>query len=379
MLKKSAMKRERILVVDDLPDNLTIAQTILEDEGYEVSLVTDGQTALEEIAHSPPDLLLLDVMMPEMDGYEVTRRLRQDRRLPFIPILLISANDQSSVVEGLDAGADDFIRKPVDVEELLARVRSLLRLKHSIDERDRTARLREDFVARLTHDLRIPLVAANRILKLMREGRYCEVSPEMGEMLDNTIVSNNDLLQMVNALLEVYRHEASSKTLDFSECDLSQLATEIVQELTLLAEEKELTLTLELAAPHITVMGDPVELRRVLVNLVGNAIKFTDRGSIVVRLASGQESRIDRDGSSPAVPAAILEVEDTGPGISATDQKTLFERFHSGTNPSSGTGLGLYLSSLIVKAHQGTIKVISELGQGSLFRVSLPVRQGHRA
>lgn len=127
----------RILLVDDVPDNLILIQTILESEGYEIDLLGDGTTALAEIQQSPPDLIILDVIMPGVDGYEVTRRIRNNPKLPFIPILLISAFIESSVVQGLDTGANDFIRKPIDVDELLARVRSLLRLKHSIDEQAR--------------------------------------------------------------------------------------------------------------------------------------------------------------------------------------------------------------------------------------------------
>jgi DNA-binding response OmpR family regulator len=127
--------------VDDSPDNLFLIQAILEEEGYEIDSVGDGATALAKVEQSPPDLIILDVIMPGIDGYEVTRRIRNNPNLPFIPILLISAFTESSVVEGLDTGANDFIRKPITVDELLARVRSLLRLKQSIDERDRTSRV----------------------------------------------------------------------------------------------------------------------------------------------------------------------------------------------------------------------------------------------
>jgi signal transduction histidine kinase len=369
-------KRHRILAVDDVPDNLIIAQVILEDEGYEVSLVGDGRTALHLIEQSPPDLVLLDVMMPDMNGYEVSQCIRQNRNLPFIPILLITANDQSSVVEGLDAGADDFIRKPVDVDELLARVRSLLRLKQSIDERDRTAQLREDFVARFTHDLRIPLVAANRILKLFRKGNYFEVSLQVQEMLDGMISSNTDLLQLVNTLLEVYRHEAGCKKLEFSSLNMAGLAQEVAQELLPLAQEKELTLRVQLVrgteASDTTIMGDRIELRRVLVNLVGNAIKFTEAGGIEIQITAPSKSTLTQDGSASMTSWIVLGVKDTGIGISLEDQKSLFERFQPGKSQASGSGLGLYLACLIVKAHQGKLEVESELGQGSLFTVRLP-------
>lgn len=125
--KRQATKR--ILVVDDIEDNVSLLQVILTEEGYEVDTAIDGKSALAKIEASPPDLLLLDAMMPKMDGYEVTRRIRQNNKLPFIPILLITAYVEADVPKGLELGANDFIRKPIDYDELLARVKSTLRLK----------------------------------------------------------------------------------------------------------------------------------------------------------------------------------------------------------------------------------------------------------
>jgi CheY-like chemotaxis protein len=125
--KRQAAKR--ILVVDDIEDNVSLLQVILTEEGYEVDTATDGKSALAKIEASPPDLVLLDAMMPQMNGYEVTRRIRQNKKLPFIPILLITAYIEANVPKGLDLGANDFIRKPIEYDELLARVKSTLRLK----------------------------------------------------------------------------------------------------------------------------------------------------------------------------------------------------------------------------------------------------------
>jgi CheY-like chemotaxis protein len=125
--KRQATKR--ILVVDDIEDNVSLLQVILTEEGYEVDTAIDGKSALAKIEASPPDLVLLDAMMPKMDGYEVTRRIRQNNKLPFIPILLITAYIEADVPKGLELGANDFIRKPIDYDELLARVKSTLRLK----------------------------------------------------------------------------------------------------------------------------------------------------------------------------------------------------------------------------------------------------------
>jgi len=372
----NATKADRILVVDDAPDNVLLVQTILEEEGYEISSADNGFSALSQIDKSPPDLLLLDVMMPGMDGYEVTQRIRQNKELPFIPILLITAHDSASVVQGLDMGADDFIRKPVEMDELLARVRSLLRLKHSVDDRDSIALQREDFVSRLAHDLRTPLVAADRMLTLMQQGALGEISLPMRDAFGTMVRSNKNLISMVNMLLEVYRYEAGRKSLSFAAVDLRQLVAEVAQELAPLADAKGLSVNLDLtegadSGAIAEYPGDRLELHRLLTNLVGNAIKFTDSGSIDIRMKAANSPNLGSFKNQPLAWVTI-EVQDTGPGISDQEQTKLFERFSSGTHKKSSTGLGLHLCRQIVEAHRGTIEAKSELGKGTLFTVRLP-------
>ncbi|MCV3215989.1 hybrid sensor histidine kinase/response regulator [Plectonema radiosum NIES-515] len=366
-----SLKIDRILAVDDTPDNLILVETILESEGFEMDLVADGLSALQQITESPPDLILLDVMMPGIDGYEVTRRIRSNTQLPYIPILLITAFTESSVVEGLDAGADDFIRKPFDTDELLARVRSLLRLKHSLDEQQKMARQREDFVSRMTHDLRTPLVASDRMLNLFQQEIFCKISPEMKQAIAVMIRSNHNLTQMVNNLLEVYRIEAGKKTLNSEICNLPEMLTEVVEELNPIANDKGLTLKVDTSGlenlsekKEGVVTGDRLELRRVFSNLIGNAIKFTDTGGI--------ETRIFESAQNNDQNLVTIEIEDTGYGIAAEDQATIFERFRQGRNKRAGSGLGLHLSRLIVEAHGGAIEVFSEVGKGSVFTLRLP-------
>lgn len=357
---------DNILVVDDSPDNVFLIKTILEEEGYVVSTAENGLTALAKITESSFDLVLLDLMMPGMDGYQVTQRIRANKELLFMPILLITAHDSPNVAQGLDLGADDFIRKPVTVDELLARVRSLLRLKHSIDERDEIARQREDFVSRLTHDLRTPLVAAERMLELLQQGALGELSPQIMEIMTIMGRSNSNLLAMVNTLLEVYRFEAGRKTLAFQPVNLQNLLDEVVGELTPLAQPKGLGVSLEVTGESdgSIVIGDRLELHRLFTNLVGNAIKFTDKGGVTIHLtpASNTDELI------------TVEVADTGVGIPEEEQATLFERFRQGSHKRSGSGLGLYLSRRIVEAHQGTIEASSEVGKGSVFCIRLPVK-----
>jgi signal transduction histidine kinase len=358
---------DKILVVDDSPDNVFLIKTILEEEGYIVSTAENGATALAKIEESNFDLVLLDLMMPGMDGYEVTRRVRENKELLFMPILLITAHDSPNVAQGLDLGADDFIRKPVTVDELMARVRSLLRLKHSIDERDEIAKQREDFVSRLTHDLRTPLVAAERMLDLLQQGALGELSAQMNEVIGIMGRSNSNLLAMVNTLLEVYRFEAGRKTLAFQPVNLYQLLQEVVGELTALAEPKGLAVNLDAVeeANACVVNCDRLELNRLFTNLVGNAIKFTDKGAITIHITPASSSN----------QWVKVEIEDTGMGIPPEEQANLFERFRQGSHKRQGSGLGLYLSRRIVEAHKGTIQVKSEVGKGSTFMINLPVKQ----
>ncbi len=385
-----------ILAVDDVPDNLFILESILGgEENYQIDCVSDGQSALEYISQQPPDLILLDIMMPSMDGYEVTQRIRRNKSLPYIPILLVTAHDQSSLSEGLDSGADDFIRKPFDIDELMARVRSLLRLKHSLDTQTTMLRQRDDFVARLTHDLRTPLVAANRMLHLSLQGVFGNPPEEMNEAISSVITNNESLLQMTNTLLQVYRHEAGQKKLVESPLSLYALSAEIVRELKPLAEEKNLTLTIEASTPEdkaplksslYKVKGDPIELRRLLTNIIGNAIKFTDKGSITVDIsidtarevfASSAGSSEDRSGQDIIADNQETEfisvaIADTGPGIAPEAQEKIFEWFYQGDHMRAGSGLGLHLSKRIAELHRGNLKLDSEVGKGSTFTLSLP-------
>ncbi|MBD1914941.1 MULTISPECIES: hybrid sensor histidine kinase/response regulator [Cyanophyceae] len=396
-----------ILAVDDAPDNLFLVESILDDPEYRMTCVESGPAALDVVHRSPPpDLILLDVMMPGMDGYAVTQKIRSDASLPYIPILLITAHDQSSLVQGLDAGADDFIRKPMDVNELRARVRSLLRLKRSMDAQADMIRQRDDFVARLTHDLRTPLVAANRMLKLCQDDAFGPMPNDGKEAIATIVDSNRHLLSMVNTLLEVYRHEAGHKALTMSPVNLLNLAETVVTELAPIAAEKSITARLcradrvetprtvvsaaalngaatsdgftrgnaLLSDDAFTVEGDHLELRRVITNLIGNAIKFTDVGHVSVTVGTEPHlpPEVEATGYPRDRPWVSLSVADTGIGIPVTEQTRVFEWFRQGNHARAGHGLGLHLSQRIAKLHNGVISLTSEAGQGSCFTLYLP-------
>ncbi|MGD1851913.1 MAG: ATP-binding protein [Cyanophyceae cyanobacterium] len=355
----------RIVAVDDVADNLFLLQAVLHDiNDCELTCFEDSREALLHVENDPPDLLLLDVMMPELDGYEFTQRIRKNKSLPYIPILLLTAHNELSPIAGLDYGADEFIRKPIAVDELNARVRALLRLKNSIDEQVMMAQQREDFVARLTHDLRTPLVAANRVLEMAVKDGFGKAPEALREMLKNVISNNSNLLAMANTLLEVYRHDAGQKEMAFARLNLHRLAKEVVAELAPLATERSLSLSLEVGATlsvsNFWIMGDGLEMRRVVTNLVGNGLKFTDEGEVKVRLFLPKDDQV------------AIAISDTGVGIPKAEQEEIFNRFRQGQHMRAGSGLGLHLSQRVIEAHGGCITIDSTVGQGSCFTMWLP-------
>ena len=382
MSVETRLEPSRILAVDDSPDNLFLIETILDGSEYDLTCVEDGKAALTQVAQVPPDLILLDIMMPGMNGYEVTQQIRQDPSLPYIPILLITAHDHMSLVEGLDAGADDFIRKPFDIEELQARIRSLLRLKQAMDAQAFMIRQRDDFVARLTHDLRTPLIAANRMLQFCQDEAFGSVADEAKTAIAETIRNNQQLLSMVNTLLEVHRHEAGQKALTLTPVNLYDLAIAVVSELSPLAQAKHLPLKLTDAdgkpledLEAYRMKGDAMELRRVLTNLIGNAIKFTDQGYVHVQLERGSQAITQAEDETAETVSdwLALKVIDSGVGISPEDQAEIFKWFRQGKQRRSGSGLGLHLAYRIAQMHGGSITVDSVVNQGSTFTLYLPI------
>ena len=373
-----------ILAVDDVPDNLLLIESILEDvEGYCIEMANGGEEALTKVIANPPDIILLDVMMPDVDGYQVSKRIRRNSQLPYIPILLVTAHDQSSLIKGLDSGADEFIRKPFDSNELMARVRSLLRLKRSIDAQAEMIRQRDDVVSRLTHDLRTPLVAATRVLNQAKQGAFGDSVQGMTEVFDNIIENNEHLLNMTNTLLQVYRHEAGKKEMAQAELSLYSIAKDVAQSLKPLAEEKGLAL--EFSSIHsdsqaqraYQTEGDAIELRRLLTNLLGNAIKFTDSGHIAVRLRTIEKAEAEDCLPTPTGRYLVVDIEDTGIGIAHQAQEKIFDWFYQASgHMRAGSGLGLHLSQRIAQMHGGTITLSSEPGKGSTFTLVLPQLTG---
>jgi two-component system, sensor histidine kinase and response regulator len=369
----------KILIVDDDQVDRMMVRRALARAGMPVKLeeACDGETMLTALESQTFDCIFLDYQLPGQDGLALLQQLRHAGiRIPII--MLTGQGDEQIAVELMKAGASDYLAKTTVSPERLEQVlRNAIRLYTAEKEatlakqqREQLLRQREDFVSRLTHDLRTPLVAADRMLHLLQEGAFGPITAETQEAFTCMMSSNQNLLQMVNTWLEVFRHEAGYKALTFIECDLRDLIQDVARELMPLALDKKIQLevaypTSDQAHPApFTTLADRLELRRVLVNLVGNAIKFTDRGSVCIGLSNLETSARE----------VILSIEDTGCGIPVAEQTMLFERFRQGNHKRSGSGLGLYLSRCIIEAHGGNIAVQSTLGKGSCFSVHLPVQ-----
>lgn len=338
-------------------------QTILIESGHEVS-ATDLRTG--PLERDPLDLVILNASISNPNLNPLIQQIRQQQLSSFIPILLVTSNDLSELRE---IEANDFIQIPIQPEFLLHRVQVLLRWKQLIDDLIQSNQRREEFVACLVHDLRSPISATNQVLRQILQGVFGNTLLELQEVLEQIVNSNQTLIQIVETLLSTYQYEMGQQPSNSLPVNFVELSRQVVNEMTPLAHQKGLPLTLrveEQRGSMFSVKGDRLALYRLLINLISNAIQYTESGSIEIRL----NSLNSRDLSESE--QVMIEVEDTGVGIPAEKLETVFDRFQRGGVRQQGYGLGLYLCRQIVKAHQGTIAVRSERGRGSVFTIYLP-------
>jgi two-component system, sensor histidine kinase and response regulator len=354
----------RILLVDDRLSSVGLINELLRPQGYEVTIATSSHVALHQIEQVEPDLVLLDVGMPEMDGYAVCYQMHQNPALAQMPILLLT--DDGDVDRGLAAGALDVIPRSIAPTDLLARIETILRLKQQFEQRHGNCRQHEAAIADIVHDVKMPLVAANQLLAGIQAGAFGAMSAELRAALAQLATSNQTLLHLVELRLSIHQYEIGGMELSLFPVDLVELSRSVIEELQPLAVHKGLELGLVNAPDGLPeVMGDRLELRRLLNNLLNNAIHFTDVGSVQVSITASTDSAANQ--------WLAVAISDTGIGIVNEEQESLFERFRQGRHRREGHGLGLYLCRQIAEAHQGRIEVRSVLGQGSCFTVYLPV------
>lgn len=361
-----------VLLVDDEPANNDLLADLLEACGHHVTVATSGGDALQKAAAEPPDVVLLDVMMAGMDGFEVCRRLKRDARTAPIPVLMVTAlHERKERLRGIEAGANDYLTKPIDKEDVLLRVRNAIQVKRLHDRvQEELAhvkeleKLRDNLTHMIVHDMRSPLTVVSGSLELLHP-ELVEKAPSAAGLCQASMGAARELIAMCNGLLDISRLEAGQMPINPEPCDLRSIAPEAATSTKAQADSQGVTIHVE--GPPLPVTADKRIFHRVLVNLLTNAIKHTPRGGrITIR-------------TSLSVTGARIEVQDTGRGIPREYHEKIFEKFGQvqawQKAQKHSSGLGLTFCKLAVQAHGGMIGVDSEEGKGSTFWFTMPLVQ----
>lgn len=368
-----------ILIVDDQAANLQMLSKILKTRGHKVRPVPNGKLALVAAENDIPDIILLDILMPDLDGYEVCRRFKAHEALKDIPVIFISVLDETAdKIRGFQAGGVDYIPSPFQVEEVLARVESHLTLHYyrkALAEKTRQLEFsyvrlqdvensRDQLIHMVVHDMRNLLTGVMGFLHLLNVTSESKLGENDTRYLKIALRSADDLTDMINTLLDISKMEAREMNLNLVRCDMADLAHIAMDALSAIRESRSITLNAPKQAVYVT--ADRDILLRIIINLLDNAIKFTDDDGTIVLSVEPVEDRV------------IFAIRDNGPGIPLIYQEKIFEKFGQVEIRRGGqkcsTGLGLAFCKLAVEAHHGKIRVESESDAGSVFSFEIPGR-----
>jgi len=383
-----------VLIVDDERLNRDLLEVMLKPEGFVLVSAASGEEALSLIARQPPDLILLDVMMPGMDGYEVARRIKGNHAARNIPIIMLTALDgRDTRMHGLNAGAEDFLTKPVDRAELCVRVRNLLRLKEygdklgatlvalesaneqlaaALAEAGEARRMAEHannaktvFLRAMSHELRTPLNAISGYTEILELGIRGAVNPEQIKDLGRIKRASAYLLRLINDVLTIARMEGA-RPLNVLSIAVNPVLAEVEGLCALQAKARDLTLTVTPCDGDVSVAADAERFQQILLNLITNAIKFTSSGGSIAVTCDSEAGTVR------------IQVQDTGVGIRPVDIERVFEPFvqidrHLTAETQQGVGLGLSISRELARAMRGDLTLQSAEGAGSTFTLTLPV------
>lgn len=371
-----------ILVVDDNPVNLRLLADMLTEHGYRVRGVLSGAMALTALSVMPSDIILLDISMPVMNGYELCRRLKEQDGTKDIPVIFVSALGETvDKVKGFETGGVDYITKPFQLEEVLARTETHIKTKRASQElkernreilRDKEAAVEANdaksrFLACMSHELRTPLNAIIGYSELLQEEAEDENLEGFVSDLEKIQTAAKHQLGVINDILDLSRIEAGRMELHLETVDIAALVMDVSSTVRPLAEKNKNRFEVDLPGDIGFMRADVTKVRQTLLNMLSNASKFTRQGEICLRL------RRESEGGKKWVK---MEVSDTGIGLTAEQLGRLFQPFSqaegSTTKKYGGSGLGLIISKRLCQMMGGDMTAASEHGKGSTFSVTLP-------
>jgi two-component system sensor histidine kinase/response regulator len=392
--------KDTVLIVDDIQENVSVLFHFLSNEGFKILVAQNGNQALKTFDFAHPDIVLLDVMMPGMDGFEVCKILKSQRETRDIPIIFMTAlADTVDKVKGFDLGAADYITKPLQQKEVLARINAHLnvyKLQKQLEDKNRTLQQQNEtletvvttlqkakqtaetanltktqFMANISHELRTPMNAIIGYSELLKEEAEDINAADFISDIDKINMASKHLLDLINDVLDLSKIETGKMELCLETFDIHVLIQEVATIIQPLTENSVNTLEISCADDIGVMQADPVKVRRILVNLLSNAFKFTEQGTIKLTVLRKREYNAEW---------INFNVSDTGIGMTPEQQHKIFQVFTqvdaSTTRKYGGTGLGLTITKRFVDMMQGSINVESELRQGSSFTVCLPLSVG---
>jgi signal transduction histidine kinase len=368
----SEQNQSSVLIVDDTPANLEILTQMLKDRGHRPRPVPSGALALRAAEHEAPDLVLMDINMPEMDGFETCQKLKAQASLSEVPVLFISArSDTYDKLQAFRSGGVDYITKPFDLDEVTARIETHLELarlqrdlKVQYGELTKLEQLRDNLVHMVVHDMRSPLSVIKMALSVLQDRDDDGLDEESKLDLEAATSCSDKLLVMVNNLLDLSRLESGSMPLNKRRVSIDSLVHDAMESIKTIAVDHILEVHHEAGATEVHCDVDLVH--RVLINLINNAIKFTPDGK-EIRVFTSLEGAFLR-----------VQVEDEGPGIDPEFHERIFEKFGQVSKAGQrqpSTGLGLTFCKLAIESHGGQIGLDSRPGAGSSFWFTIPAAE----
>ncbi len=361
--------RPSVLIVDDLPNNVRLLSIMLTEKGYQVRKAINGQMALNTVRSLIPDLILLDINMPDLNGYQVCEQLKADEKTREIPVIFISAlDDVLDKVKAFQVGGVDYISKPFQGEEVMARIENQLticrqkkQLQNEIKERQKTEETLEIYLHAVSHDLRNPVIGMSMILNNLIKNSQGETKEVSQKILQQMANSCDRQLTLIDSLVETRQNDLWGVSLELKPLSLYEIGQQISQEWELRLKENQATLINNFPPDLPLVNADAHHLWRVFENLLANALKHNPQG-IIITLSARLEGNYLR-----------CSIADNGVGISETQRKKLFDRYQRGNNNHQiSLGLGLYLCRQIIHAHGGEIGIMNNDEKGSQFWFTLP-------